>query len=334
MKKVTLADVACAAGVAQSTVSRSLSNPGRVSVNTARIVWNAADALGYRGTPVRPPRRSTGGKIIGVSSFDLGHSHYLGIIASIQRAATSLGWDIIVVDAHRDPTAERKAIERIIPLVDAVVLTSPRMSDEAIHSVARQRPTVVAARHVRGVPSIEPNTPEGMRLAVQHLADLGHRSITWLAGPRNSRINDIRRQAIELECQKRGILLRRTPAQQGTVDGGRLAAQDWHKHRTTGVIAYNDDMAAGFLMSLGRLGLSAPKDVSLIGIDNQPLAQVVEPALTSLGLVGGTTTGHLAVARIVELMEEDEDCDVDDAQLVPMTLVVRESTGPAPGLAD
>ncbi|MCC2593910.1 LacI family transcriptional regulator [Tessaracoccus sp. OS52] len=331
-KQVTIADVARAAGVATSTVSRALSNPGRVSVGTARMVWQTADRLGYRGGTVRPARRSTSTRVIAVSSFDLAHAYYMHTIASIQRAATALGWDIIVVDAHRNPKAERKSVERVIPVVDAVVLTSPRMSDEAVLAIAKQRPTVVVSRHVRGVPSIEPDSATGMAMVVEHLADLGHRSITWLAGPRNSRINDIRRQAIEMECRSRGILMRRTPSQTGTMEGGRLASQAWLDQRTTAVIAYNDDMAVGFMQTLKGLGVKVPDEVSVVGIDNQPLAEIVVPGLTSLGLTGGSI-GQKAMDRIVTLTEDDADAEVDDVHFMPMQLAVRDSTGKAPRTA-
>lgn len=330
---MTLKDIAHETGVTTPTVSRALSNPGRVSAQTAKLVWDAADRLGYDRTAITPVTKVPATGAFAVLCTDLARSFYHQNFVAIQAAAKAVGWDVIVCDAAENPKRERPALERVLDIVDGVILVAPRMSDNAIKMIAKQKPTVVVSRHVRGVSSILPDTADAMRQAADHLASLGHEEITWLAGPSNSWMSAARRQGLEDHCARIGVRLFKTGPGRGTIEAGRQAVAQFLDRPTTAVVAYNDDMAAGFMLRMQELGRRIPEDVSVVGIDNVHLAEVLEPGLTTLGVVD-YSIGRQAVERLLRAIESHADLDPDElGERVRMRLVVRQSTGPAPGRA-
>nr|NLD41461.1 LacI family transcriptional regulator [Actinomycetales bacterium] len=185
-KEPTIYDVARLAGVAASTVSRALSRPGRVSVATASKVREAARELGYR----RAPTISTDGQprtgLLAMVVADIGNPVFTENIRGAELAAEEAGYTLLVVDTRESSAREQQGIARIIDGVEGLILTSPRMSSAGILGIAKQRPVVVLNREVGGLPSVLTNGGRGAGLGAEHLANLGHDEITYVAGPKAS----------------------------------------------------------------------------------------------------------------------------------------------------
>ena len=134
----TIYDVARAAGVATSTVSRALSHPGRVSFATAERVRQVAEEVGYRSDRIqRAPVRRT--SLLAVVVADITNPVFFGMVRGAERTAAHAGYTTLVVETQESETAERAALDRVQPAVDGVVLTSSRMADASIREVAKQR---------------------------------------------------------------------------------------------------------------------------------------------------------------------------------------------------
>jgi LacI family transcriptional regulator len=174
----TIYDVAEAAGVAPSTVSRAFSRPGRVNAETADRIRRVAHELGYRTSPIGRGLPDGRTALLAIVVADLTNPFFFEIIRSAEKTAVDAGYTLLVVDAHESSGAERQALERTLPLVEGVVLATSRLSDAAIRAVAKQRPTVVMNRVVTDVPSVVTDNALGMRRAVEHLASLGHSRLT------------------------------------------------------------------------------------------------------------------------------------------------------------
>ena len=182
----TIYDVAKAAGVAASTVSRAFARPGRVNAQTAQRVRQAAQQLGYRANPLARATSTGRTSMIAVIISDITNPFYFGIIRGAQAAAADVGYTMLLADAQESDVLEREALDRALPTVDGIVLASSRMSDSAIHVTAKQKPMMVLNRVIADVPSLVTDNPGGVRRAVEHLTQLGHHSITYLAGPEAS----------------------------------------------------------------------------------------------------------------------------------------------------
>lgn len=275
-------DVARAAGVSPATVSRTFAKPGRVREETAARVRAAAAELQYRSHHAQPPAAAVPSGMIALILTDIANPAYLEIIRGCEDAATQAGYVLMVANGHESPERERRAVERAIPNVEAIVLTSSRMSDSAIRQVAKLRPLVMLNRAVQGVPSVIHDNARGTRSALEHLVGLGHRSVTYVAGPESSWADGVRWATVRGLGKELGIRVRRVGPVAPTVEGGRAGAAAWEREPTTAVLAFNDLVAVGVVQGLEVVGHRVPHDVSVVGFDNASVATLVRPSLTSI----------------------------------------------------
>src|SRR4051794_5034515 len=141
-KRATIYDVARAAGVAPSTVSRTFSRPGRVNAETAAHVHEVAAQLGYRTDRVARVPTATRTGVVALTVSDIGNPFYLEIIRGAEAAAAGAGCTMLLSDTHEPALEEQQALERMLPLGDGILLAGSRLSDTAIRGAARQRPAV------------------------------------------------------------------------------------------------------------------------------------------------------------------------------------------------
>ncbi len=323
-RRPTIYDVAEAAGVAASTVSRAFARPGRVNAETAARIFAAAEALGYRTTslPGLAPSRT---RTLALVVTDITNPFYGDIIRGAHEAAGELGYTLLLSHTQEDAQLEREWTERELRAVEGVLLTSSRMSDQAIRMMAKQKPVIVLNRRLPEVPSILVDNARGVRRAVEHLTELGHDSITYVAGPESSWTDGVRWQALREATYELDIRLRRVgPCNSPTVQAGFGRASEIAAQGATAVIAYNDVVAIGVLKGLLRLRLRVPDDVSIVGFDNTLLAEITEPELTTvaapLHAMGATGVRNL-VAMAGGAVPSREPI------VMPVRLVVRRSTG-------
>ena len=322
-RRPTIYDVARAAGVAASTVSRAFARPGRVKAETATRIFEVAELLGYRSTAL-PGLVSTRTATLALVVTDITNPFYADIIHGAHEAAHALGYTVLLSHTQEDAQREREWTERELSAVEGVLLASSRMSDSAIRMMAKQKPVVVLNRRLPEVPCIFVDNARGMRRALEHLTELGHDAVTYVAGPEASwtdgrRWLALREAAVELDVHVRRIGPCNTP----TVQAGFGRAREVVEASSTAVIGYNDAVAIGVVKGLTRLGVAVPDEVSVVGFDNTLLADIIEPELTTvaapLHAMGATAVRNL-VAMIGGAVPSHEPI------VMPARLVVRRST--------
>lgn len=319
-------DVAKAAGVATSTVSRAMSQPGRVSFETAEHIRRIAEEIGYHSTRIErePPRRTS---LLAVVVADITNPVYFGMIRGVELTAAHAGYTALIVETQESEATEREALARVQPIVDGIVLTSSRMGDGTIREIAKQGPLVVLNRTVGQVPSVTSDNIRAIKRATEHLAENGVDAITYLAGPDTSWSNQMRWRGLREAGLDLNLRVRRIGPHEPTMRGGAAAAHEWLQHPGRGVIAYNDLVAIGFIRAVIAAGVAVPADVQVVGFDNIIDAELVQPGLTTIAspLV---SLGSAAVNQLLKSRRQRPE------QLEPMLLtarlVVRGSTGPHP----
>lgn len=321
--------VAAVAGVSPSTVSRVFARPGQVSPATAARVRDAAAQVGYRTrprmTPVKPRTH-----VLALILTDIRNPGYLEIIRGCEDAASEAGSMLLVANARESGRSERAVMERVLQQVDGMVVASSRMTDSAIAQIAKQTPLVMLNRVVADLPSVLHDNAEGMALALGHLAEQGHRRICYLAGPESSWANSIRWQALRAEGRKRQLPIVRLGPFDPTLDGGRDAAAAWQARRSTGVIAFNDLVAIGFIHGMKAAGVAVPDEVSVVGFDNSSVARIVSPQLTTVASPMHLL-GEVAVRNLLSIIVGAQSW-TGHPLVLPTRLVTRESTA-APSAA-
>ncbi|MFI5915726.1 LacI family DNA-binding transcriptional regulator [Dactylosporangium sp. NPDC051541] len=327
MRPPTIYDVAKAAGVASSTVSRTFSRPGRVNAATAERVRQAAAALGYRSSSLAGVAPVGASLMIAVMVSDIGNPFYNEIILGAQIAAAEAGYTVLIADAQESGALERRTLERALPSLAGIVLATSRMPDSAIRVMAKQRPVVVLNRAVADVPSVITDNRHGIRQAVEHLAGLGHRRVTYAAGPEASWADGIRWRSLREAAAELGVRARRIGPFSPTVAGGAGAAAELRNRPVGAVVAYNDLIAIGIIRGLAGAGVRLPAELSVVGFDNIFAADLVTPGLTTvaapLRAMGATAVQHLlAIVRGTR-------SPVLEPVSLPCRLVVRGSTAAA-----
>jgi LacI family transcriptional regulator, repressor for deo operon, udp, cdd, tsx, nupC, and nupG len=323
-RPVTIYDVAEAAGVAPSTVSRAFSRPGRVNSATAERIREIADRLGYRTNVMARALSTARTRMLAVAVPDVANPFFAEVIRGAQTTAAEAGYTILLADTRESERLERESLERVLPTVDGVLLAGSRMSDSTIRVIAKQKPVVVLNRAVVDVPCVVVDNARGIQLATDHLVGLGHRSITYVAGPEASWADGMRWRSLLEATADRGVRVRRVGPYTPDVPGGLRAAEDLGSRPTSAVLAYNDQVAIGLVRGLAGRGIRVPRDVSVVGFDNITAADLVTPGLTTVAAPlqreGATATRHL-----LRLVEGEKERGGPPAVL-PVRLVVRGST--------
>ncbi len=326
-KSPTIYDVAREAGVVASTVSRAFARPGRVNAVTAERIRSAAASLGYRVDPLARALPTGKTSIIALTISDVTNPFYTEIIQGAQSAAAEANFTMVLADDQESDVLEREALERVIPIVEGLVLATSRMSDAAIRVTARQKPTVVLNRSIPEVPSLTTDNSSGVRQVAEYLQRLGHRSITYVAGPEASWADGARwRALLEVGAQLK-IATRRVGPFAPTVRGGEEAAARLGQQLPTAVLAYNDQIAIGLINDLIGAGVEVPGQVSVIGFDDIFASGLTTPPLTTVA-APLRQMGIIAVRNLLAVIKGATP-KAGAALIVPTHLIERGSAGPA-----
>src|SRR3954466_11037306 len=255
---------------------------------------------------------------------DVANPFYSEIIRGAQAEAAQAGYTLPLADAQESDRVERAALERALPVVDGVVLGGSRMSDSAIRMIAKQKPVVVLNRAVGDVPCVVPDNAGGTQRAVEHLSQLGHDSLTYVAGPEASWADGMRWRSLQDAAADLQLKVRRIGPFSPDVPGGVRAAEELAPAPPTAVIAYNDQLAIGLIRGFAARGVQVPRDVSVVGFDNIGPSELITPGLTTvaapLRLEGATATRNLLA------MIEGGQSRTGAPMVLPVRLVERGST--------
>ena len=321
---VTIRDVARAAGVSISTVSRALATPEQVAVATRERVQAIAKEMGY--SPDRSARGLITGRRgnIGLVVPDLENPFFGSISKGVQERARAAGYGVFIADTDEDPMLEAEIVLGLSKQVDGIVLCSPRATDGEIERFADQTPIVLANRRIPGIASIIFDNRDGMRAALGHLAALGHTRIAYAGGPTRSWTNGQRAEAF-FRYENESIELIELGNFSPNFAGGVQAADHAIASGATGVVAYNDIMALGVIDRLRQRGVDVPREMSVVGFDNVSISTLVWPNLTTVN-VPRLLMGRASVDALVANVSGAASADAELLEL-PVDLVVRQSTG-------
>ena len=323
----TIYDVAREAGVAASTVSRAFSNPTRVRAATRQHILSVARELGYRPDPYRRSALSRRTHAIGMVVSDITNPYYFELVRGAESRAKASNYTLVLINAEESPRIEYDSIQRLARSVDGFILAASRLPDENLLEFASMRPLVLMNRELPGLPSVILDYGQGCRRIVEHLASLGHRSVVYLAGPRNSWTAAQRWRSIRGACEGLGIEARRIGYFTPTVANGGAAAAEALCTDATAVIAHNDLLAIGVLQSLAEIGVPVPAEISVVGFDNIFAADLCTPSLTTLG-GAHADVGRLAVEILLDRTKMIGKPSEGKPRLVlPSRLYLRASTG-------
>lgn len=335
--RISIKDIARAAGVSHSTVSRSLSDSPLVNPETKARIRRLSAEMGY--TPNAAARSLVMGRTrtVGVVVTTIADPFIAEVTQGIESAAYEHGYTVILASSNSDPVREIAAVEMLrSKRVDGVIVTSSRVG--ALYQEHLERigvPVVLINNHSeqsgRYTFSITVDNQHGGYLATQHLIELGHRRIAYITAQVNHSSDMGRLAGYQQALSEAGIQFdpAMVVAGNGRVEGGercwsQLAALT---NPPTAVFCYNDMTAIGLLRDVRQVGLTVPQDLSIVGFDDIPFASYVCPALTTVAQPK-FEMGQQATEMVLALMKTQASNDVQTADItIKGQLIVRESSG-------
>jgi len=340
-RPATLRDVAAAARVHPATASRALNPETRllVSEDTARRVTAAAAKLGYRPNPVARSLRTRRSHTVGVLIPDLNNPLFPPIVRGLEDKLAAAGYVALIGNTDADAGRERVIFEQMRARhVDGFVLATATLHDRLLaEAAAAELPVVLMNRLSQdySFPSVSVDNEQGARMAISHLARLGHTRIAHIAGPQEastgvSRLRGFREGMAAHELAVREDLI--AYAARYTVEEGTRCARELLAVQGgfTAVAAANDMLAVGCYAALDEAGLQCPDDISVIGFNDMPFIDRLRPPLTTVRFPHyqlGTEAAQLLLERI-----GDREAPVKILYLAP-ELVVRKSVAAPAGSA-
>ena len=327
-KRPNIYDVATAAGVSKSLVSLVLRGAPGVSPARRAAVEEAIERLNYRPSRAAATLAGNTSRTIGVVLDDYRNLWFVGLLAGLHEQLAPLGFRVAVADPSFNAHLDRTPVDGLISLrVDGIVIATEPTEDMF---PGLDVPTVVAGNRDLAVPGADVVANDdvlGGRLAVEHLAGLGHRAIGHITGGGGAA--RLRAQGYEAEMRGRGLrtLMAGGHGQTTESDGYQAALHLLDENPTlTAIFAANDTMALGAAGAARDRGRRIPEDLSLIGYDNSPLASANLLRLTTIDGKNGEVGAGAAKALLDRM--KDPAADVR-TELVTPELVVRASTAPA-----
>ena len=307
----TIRQVAAMAGVSTATVSRVLSQSGRVSPELETLVRNAAKTLNYQPNRAARALRARQGTTVGVLIPDIQNLFFTAIVRGIDDEIQKHGYTVLLANSDGSTDRERVYLNTFRAEGVAGLLVVPSQEDERIYRdfLHTGVPLVVLDRtvHLPNVDLVSVTNAEGSAQAVAHLAELGHRRIAMIAGLEAHNVGAERRRGFLAGLGAAGL-----PVDPALIrDGGferEAARRATHEllglaDPPTAIFSANNTMSLGVLQALHERGQRCPDDVSLVGFDDMPWQVATQPPLTCVAQPTydiGATAARLLIARIAD----------------------------------
>lgn len=328
--KVSIKDIAKAAGVSHSTVSRALANSPLIAEHTRTRIHRIAQKKGYSPDAIARAFVTQRTKTIGVVVTSIADPFVAEVVRGVEEIAADNGYRVFLGTSHDEPAREVNLVKALREWrVDGVIVASSRMGARYQPLLKEIGAPIVLINNQsksggRDLHSIAVDDVAGGALATRHLVEQGHRVIGYLGGPPDRASNRDRLTGYQRALRAAKIAFDPTLALTGNgkIESGTQVAQ-LLKPGLTAIFCYNDMTAIGALHALKSRGIRVPQDISLVGYDDIVLASYMDPPLTTIHQPK-EAMGQLATRMLLDLLSGNKVTNVR----LPGKLIVRESTSP------
>ena len=334
-RTVTMQDIARAAGVSQSTVSRVLNDAATVvpiAADTRQRVLDVAGRLGYRPNPLARGLRGAKTMLLGIIVREIADPFFAPAMEAVSVAARERNYNVVLGSAHSlaDEAIELHAVLETRHCDAIILFGDMRDQPRLLEDLAAATVPVVAlwqGNALPGIDTVNVDNRAGIALAIDHLAGLGHRRFGFIGGGTHGDLRE-RRTAFVERLTELGMPPDKVHVVPARNDPGSAAAAFGKLARTaappTAVVTATDLLALGALHAAHDLGIEVPQQVSIVGFDDIPFARYAAPPLTT---VHNPVTEMATLA--VDLVIDGPLTGADNRVLAP-SFTVRSTTAPTP----
>src|SRR5947209_1126369 len=337
----SIAEVAKRAGVSVASASRVLSSSTYpVSAKTREKVLKAAEELSYAPNSLARSLRVQRSNLTAVLVGNNADPYFAEIVRGVEDVANEAGYLTIVCNSDRNPTKELHYLRVLQDYrVDGVIFAGsalnesghPKQLEQVVQSMLDRGAAVITlAQHTLHIPSIQPDNFGGARQMTARLIALGHRRIAFVTGPANVMTANTRLQGYMAALAEAGLPIDPILLLSGSYDrvSGEQAidilAHMEPEQRPTAIFAANDETALGLLSGLAQRGWQVPREMSVCGFGDTPMAQVVVPKLSTVHM-GLRELGRAGAHKLFAQLRHEQ---VPLLEVLTATIIERDTTAP------
>ena len=339
--EVSIADIARAAGVSHTTVSRALRESSLISVETRGRIQLLAREMGYIPNAIAQSLQTRQTSTIGLVVTSIADPFWGDVMKGVEEVARASGFSVILSASHNDPDQEMAIIETFHRRrVDGIIIAASRITGNYKERLDRIRVPVVLINSQTESEAellhwVSVDDHKGAQLAVEHLLQLGHRSIGYLGLSSRPRSNQQRLLGYQSTLAAAGVPYSDawvviTPGEEASheedVAAGQTSLPRLLDAGVTAIFCYNDMTAIGVLIACRRQGVAVPGELSVIGFDDIKMASYVTPPLTTVQQLE-VQLGRLATQVMMDLLNNRPGRN----HILLPTLMLRSSTAPLAG---
>lgn len=334
---VNITDVARRAGVSIATVSRVLNNTGGypVKAETREKVLSAVEELGYRPNDLARGLLSKKSLTTGLLIPDISNPYYPELSLGVEATASENGYSVIFCNTSRKPEKLEHYVDVLLQKrADGIIIAGGGTDFAPVLRAMRdfEVQVTVIGRHVTSFPSIQVDNVAAASRATSHLLELGHQRVAFISGPLNLASVQDRLEGHKLALEQLGGAQDDRLMREGDFqyESGYTSARSLLRDSEppTAIFAANDYMAIGAISAAMDLGLHVPDEISVVGFDDIAMARYVRPTLTTVSL----SDYEMGVSAMQSMLRQLRGEEVPEVTWMPTELMIRQSTGPAPGL--
>lgn len=328
----TVRDIARHAGVSVATVSRVTRDDPKVAPATRERVQQSIDALGYTpsalGLSLAYQRHHT----LGIVLPGLGGPYFAELVQGVESVAVAAGIAVNVLGTHFRPDAAQ-AVTQLAQRTDALVVQGGTVDQALLAEIAQSMPVVLVAGTSDHLATVRTDGHAGSREVTSHLVEVhGHRRLRFLGAPDGSPDPTARYHGFRAALEDHGLTEAGAPLRFGfEAKYGAIAARelDAEGDLPDALVCANDELAFGVLATLPGLGRSIPGEMAIVGFDDNSLAGLASPTLTTVHQPTfelGATAARIALEPTRDGAATTAPLPPDDRVLETRT-VIRESCG-------
>ena len=331
-KRITIADVAAAAGVSMMTVSRAINSREGINEETRQRIMQIAADLGYRPSQIARGLVTHQSTTLGLVMPDVANPFFSQIARGAEEIAYQHNYSLFLINTGEDSQREKDALNSLLEKdIDGAVLCSSRLSQEEMMTYLEYLPAAVLVNRelkqtTPHVATLNVDDRSGTQSCLDYLVSKGRQKIALLAGPQFSVSGQRRLEGYRDGLRKHNIPLNPEYIESCAPDtegGNEAALRLFHRcPDVDAVIAFNDLAALGVMRACVQTNRSVPQDVAVIGADDIPLAALTNPSLTTLH-VDLTAMGETAMKTLLHLI--DSPADAAQKLVVQPRLLMRQS---------
>ncbi len=331
-KRITVVDVAKAAGVSLMTVSRAINGREGIGEETRARILDLARQMNYQPSQIARSLATRQTNTLGLVVPDVSNPFFAHIAHGAEDAAFEYGFSVFLVNSAESIERERSALESLWQKeVHGVILCSSRLpQEELLVYVDRFSQMVLVNRDLDtphlNVSTINVDDHAGAEMAVRHFVETGRKQMAFIAGPESSHSGQRRKSGFQTGMKAAGFpvdkscVLHCQPTLQSGLDA-TMKLLESHPN-IDAILAYNDLVAVGALQACKQRGKKVPAEIAIIGADDVPLASLVDPALSTLR-VNQYDIGRLTIPFFLD--NDGMDADINRKIVIMPELVIRGS---------